>query len=366
MKNSFFMAALLLAACSSNTDGFVMNAEIKGADKGSVIYVNAANEPVDTVDMVAGRFTLTGKLETPQIVTLCVCDEAGEVLLYDEAFVSNENISFHADLADESRKSRKIEGSAYHAENQAYEQYIRSLSDYREMNRMSEEIQRAYMAGDKLTANELGGKRDSLIMDLVEKIIAFKADGASSHVAAYQVYNYVGGMGIAEKEQVLSLFSRDFTTSYYLNRLKSDVAAEKRVAIGVPAPDFRLKDLAGKEYTLADFKGRYVYMDFSASWCGWCKREIPFIREAYHRFKERNIVFITMNMDDSREKWEEEVKKENIEWLCLSDCKGIKSDFGKSYNIGGIPAIFILDPDGKIIKKDVRQNELIPYLESIL
>ena len=366
MKKFFLVAAVLVAACSPKNEGFVIKAEIKGADKGSVICMDASNNPVDTVDMVSGRFTVTGKLDAPQEVMLFVNDEKGDYLLYTKALIFNENISFTADAADKNGKNRRYEGSVYCAENQEYEEYIKSLPEYKEMNDMSVEIQKAYMDGDKLRVNEMEGERNALVMRLVKKIVSFKENGPESHVAAYQVCNYIGGMGIAEKEEALAMFSEDFISSYYLNRLKADITAEKRVAIGSQAPDFRLKDLSGKEYTLADFKGKYVYMDFSASWCGWCKKEIPFIREAYHKFKDRNIIFVTMNMDDSRDKWEGDVKAENIEWLCLSDCKGIKSDFGKSYNIGGIPAIFILDPDGKIINKDVRQNELVPYLESIL
>ena len=132
-------------------------------------------------------------------------------------------------------------------------------------------------------------------------------------------------------------------------------------------PDFQVFDTLGKTYTLADFKGKYLFVEFSASWCGWCKKEIPHIRKAYEQLKDRNIVFITMMMDTEREQWIRDMKREEIGWLCLTDLKGMKkSPLVDAYNLRGLPDSFVVDPEGYIIRRDLRGGEVLDYLSEVV
>ena len=102
-------------------------------------------------------------------------------------------------------------------------------------------------------------------------------------------------------------------------------------------------------------KPKMIFIDFYTDWCGWCKKEIPFIRKAYHALKDKNVAFVTMMMDDRKEAWLHEIKEYNIEWYCLSDLKGMKnSPLTKAYNLGGIPDSFVVDPEGRIVCRDLR------------
>ena len=133
----------------------------------------------------------------------------------------------------------------------------------------------------------------------------------------------------------------------------------------MPAADFKVFDREGKEYTLASFKGKYIFLEFSASWCSWCKKEIPSIRQAYERFKD-SVVFITIHLDDNRDKWLKDLETHAVPWYCLTDLKAWKSPVAKAYNIAGVPNCFIIGKDGLIKAKELRREEITQQLEKLL
>ena len=133
----------------------------------------------------------------------------------------------------------------------------------------------------------------------------------------------------------------------------------------MPAADFKVFDREGKEYTLASFKGKYIFLEFSASWCSWCKKEIPSIRQAYERFKD-SVVFITIHLDDNRDKWLKDLETHAVPWYCLTDLKAWKSPVAKAYNIAGVPDCFIIGKDGLIKAKELRREEITQQLEKLL
>ena len=360
-----YFLCLGLVSCGNEDvkDGFELEGTIKGADKGFIILSDASNNTIDSVHFEKGRFLVKGHLDMPQRTIVYIADDSGDCMFFTGVFLANGKVTFEGDTAG--FMTHRFIGSSLNDEYLEYGKYIASLDEMKRMNVVQEQKRKAFEAKEVALEKELSEERVKLGREVMKKIVEYKPDGRKSHVAAAKVAELAYSMGLEDQMYAVSLFDGDFTESYYINSLKNNIEREKKVAIGVKAPDFRLKDLSGKEYTLADFKGKYVYMDFSASWCGWCKKELPFIREAYGKLKNENIVFITINMDDKRELWEGDVKKENIEWLCLSDLNGMQSELARSYNISGIPAVFVLDPDGKIIARNVRQQGMVEYLTGL-
>ena len=109
----------------------------------------------------------------------------------------------------------------------------------------------------------------------------------------------------------------------------------------------------------------YIFLEFSASWCSWCKKEIPSIRQAYERFKD-SVVFITIHLDDNRDKWLKDLETHAVPWYCLTDLKAWKSPVAKAYNIAGVPNCFIIGKDGLIKAKELRREEITQQLEKLL
>ena len=135
---------------------------------------------------------------------------------------------------------------------------------------------------------------------------------------------------------------------------------------GKPSPDFDAVDIDGKKWSLADFKGRYVYIDMWATWCAPCKRELPHLKALAEKFKDAQIVFLGLSTDGQKENWEKMVRSGA---MCGTQLYlGPRSSFQQAYNITGIPRFILLDKEGKIINNDMSRpsaEETARVLESL-
>lgn len=138
------------------------------------------------------------------------------------------------------------------------------------------------------------------------------------------------------------------------------LARLKAVAIGAQAPNFSQQTPDGKTVSLADFRGKYVLVDFWASWCHPCREENPNVLRAYNEFKGRNFEVLGVSLDDAkgREKWLKAIKDDGMPWVQVSDLKGWQNEAARSYDVQGIPQNFLIDPQGKILAANLRGDEL--------
>ena len=122
----------------------------------------------------------------------------------------------------------------------------------------------------------------------------------------------------------------------------------------------------GKTVTLSSYKGKYVLVDFWASWCGPCRGENPNVLAAYNKFKSKNFTILGVSLDENKDAWKKAVDKDGLPWTHVSDLKGWKSDAAAIYSVHSIPANFLIDPTGKIIAKSLRGAELDSKLAELL
>ena len=155
-------------------------------------------------------------------------------------------------------------------------------------------------------------------------------------------------------------------TSYFGKQIKETLDAALLTNIGKPAPNFTLKNTEGKDVALSSFKGKYVLVDFWASWCGPCRAENPAVVKAYQKFKDKGFTILGVSLDDKKDKWLEAIKKDKLDWTQISDLKGWKSSAASLYGIKGIPMNFLIDKDGKIIAKGLRGEDLEKKLGEVM
>lgn len=138
--------------------------------------------------------------------------------------------------------------------------------------------------------------------------------------------------------------------------------------VGDMAPNFKSPDTEGKMVSLSDYKGKYVLVDFWATWCIPCIAEFPHLRKAYTDFSGKNFEILGVSLDrpDSKEKWLKMIKEENLAWKQVSDLKWWYSDAAFLYNVNSAPANFLVDPNGKIIAKNLRGADLEKKLAEVL
>jgi len=204
---------------------------------------------------------------------------------------------------------------------------------------------------------------DNVKNNLVYNICMKNTDNV---IPAYFLRVSRDGLGLEKTETILAQ-KGEFQNHPFTKKVAEAVAKEKKTAIGCQFTDFSMEDVNGSIHKLSDYagKGKYVFVDFWASWCGPCRAEIPNVKKAYEQYSSKGLEIVGISLDNKAEAWKSALTSMGMTWKQLSDLKGWNSLGADLYSIHSIPATVLIDPQGKIIARNLRGEEMLSKFAEI-
>lgn len=355
---------IFLASCSAVDDAkFTLKGRIgtAGEVRNIVLYEGEMQLESATLDE-NNEFYFEGTAPEAGMYTLLVGERPYMLVLEN-----GEAARFEADLNNPSEYT--ISGSKNSAK-------LKELDAVREtfqkqQTALGEEFEERMNNGEEASVvqSDLMAKSESFITDLSEQVIEFSLEN-KDNLAGFFGMLILYTVDPTGQEQALVSYAEEvkgkFPNNEAVQSFASHMAEIKPLSIGQMAPDFGSLTPDGEEVKLSDLRGQYVLLDFWAAWCGPCRQENPNIVAQYHRFKDKGFTVLGVSLDRDRDAWLKAIEDDKLEWTQISDLKMWDSEAGRLYNISAIPASFMIDPDGKIIGKNLRGPALKQFLEKNL
>jgi peroxiredoxin len=196
----------------------------------------------------------------------------------------------------------------------------------------------------------------------------------TTETPAVAIYALGMSRNLVSPDQVkpaLNAIAKRFPKSKKIAKLSGDVnnqteSKQTEDLVGKEAPLFEMPDVNGRTISLASLRGKYVLVDFWASWCKPCRMENPNVVAAYQQFKDKNFTVLGVSLDKNKEAWVNAIKEDGLAWTHVSDLKQWQSSVVSLYQIEGIPFNVLLDPQGKVIAKGLRGEDLLTQLAAIV
>lgn len=329
-------------SASVSSDSYTVYGEMTGYADGTVVdLMNASSGmPEATTTISNGKFVLTGKQEFPDLKLIAFNKTAP----YISIFLENARVNVKA--SKDALDKAVITGSASHDDFVAYTNLAKPY----------EKIFNGEVEADEATVKKVAASMEN-----------FARQRPNSHISLIAIFrNHQLTSNAEQMEELFKNLNPDVRLSPMGNYIAQQIDEAKRNPIGKPLADFVQADTSGNAFSLSSLKGKYVLVDFWASWCGPCRQENPNVVSAYHKYKDKNFTVLGVSLDKAKQPWIDAIKADKLTWPHVSDLKGWQNAVALQFQISSIPQNFLIDPNGIVIGKNLRGAALESKLASLI
>jgi peroxiredoxin len=366
MKKNFtiVLCASCLLGCAPKT-GYQITGTWEGGD-GKVVYLQKETTPgkhetVDSVTVTNGAFRFSGTVPGIEPRLLVAGTAKRDILLDGEPIGATINTKVSAKNGKE-LQSFEITGS----KEQKIMEETKALTVGKGFISLGSMLMMMQVKDDSLKLDSVFRSTQFLKQEYDEKLCGFLDTTNDSYAITYMIGDFiVKEYPFSDAERYYDNLTPRVKDSHPGRQLRARLDDLKRVNIGGVAPEIELPTPDGATLKLSSLRGKYVLLDFWASWCGPCLAEVPNVKAVYDKYHDRGFEIFGLSLDNKRDAWLAAIEKHGLDWHHVSSLKGWECPVAKLYNVTGIPKMYLLDKEGRIIGIDLRGEALVERVASL-